>query len=97
MAQNVYGDINNLSNRIGDVEDNANAGVSSAMAMAVLPQAYIPGKSMLTGGIGSCNGEGAVAVGFSKLSDNGRWVLKMGGSADSQGNIGGAVGAGFHF
>ncbi|UNU72945.1 YadA-like family protein [Moraxella nasovis] len=88
---------NMINNRIGDVENNANAGVSSSMAMATLPQAYIPGKSMLTGGIASYNGQGAVAVGFSKLSDNGRWVLKMSGSADTQGNAGGAVGAGFHF
>ena len=86
-----------INNRIDDVADDANAGVSSAMAMAALPQAYIPGKSMLTGGIASYNGEGAVAVGFSKLSDNGRWVLKVSGSADTQGNAGGAVGAGFHF
>lgn len=67
------------------------------MAMASLPQAYIPGKSMLTGGIATYNGEGAVAVGLSKLSDNGRWVLKISGSADTRGNAGAAVGAGFHF
>ncbi|STZ14108.1 YadA-like C-terminal region [Moraxella caviae] len=87
----------NINNRISGVADDANAGVSSAMAMAALPQAYIPGKSMLTGGMATYNGESAVAVGFSKLSDNGRWVLKMSGSADSQGNAGAAIGAGFHF
>lgn len=86
-----------LNKRIDDVAGDANAGVSSAMAMAALPQAYIPGKSMVTGGVASYNGQGAVAVGLSKLSDNGRWVLKISGSADTQGNVGGAVGAGFHF
>ncbi|PNK60986.1 YadA-like family protein [Psychrobacter sp. FDAARGOS_221] len=86
-----------LSNKIDDIEDDANAGVSSAMAMAALPQAYLPGKSMLTGGMASYNGEAAVAVGLSKLSDNGRWVFKISGSADTEGNAGGAVGAGFHF
>ena len=93
----LQGLAHHINNRIDDVSDDANSGVSSAMAMAALPQAYIPGKSMLTGGIASYNGEGAVAVGFSKLSDNGRWVLKVSGSADTQGNAGGAVGAGFHF
>ncbi|STZ08443.1 YadA-like C-terminal region [Moraxella caprae] len=97
VAEGLGNRINHIDARIDDVEDDANAGVSSAMAMATLPQAYLPGKSMLTGGIASYNGEGAVAVGFSKLSDNGRWVLKMSGSADTQGNVGGAVGAGFHF
>ncbi|MWY17667.1 ESPR-type extended signal peptide-containing protein [Francisella tularensis] len=87
----------NLGNKIDKVGDEANAGVSSAMAMAALPQAYIPGKSMATGGMATYNGQGAVAVGISKLSDNGRWVLKISGSADTEGNVGGAVGAGFHF
>ena len=87
----------NLGNKIDKVGDEANAGVSSAMAMAALPQAYIPGKSMVTGGMATYNGQGAVAVGLSKLSDNGRWVLKISGSADTEGNAGGAVGAGFHF
>ncbi|WP_435939231.1 YadA-like family protein [Moraxella bovoculi] len=93
----LMGATNHLSGRIDDVANQSNAGVSSAMAMAALPQAYIPGKSMLTGGIASYNGEGAVAVGFSKLSDNGRWVLKVSGSADTKGKAGGSVGAGFHF
>ncbi|STZ00039.1 Adhesin yadA precursor [Moraxella lacunata] len=97
LAGNTINMGNQLNARIDDVEDDANAGVSSAMAMAALPQAYIAGKSMLTGGMATYNGEGAVAVGFSKLSDNGRWVLKMSGSADTQGNAGAAVGAGFHF
>lgn len=97
VADGLGNRINHIDARIGDVEDDANAGVSSAMAMASLPQAYIPGKSMLTGGIATYNGEGAVAVGLSKLSDNGRWVLKISGSADTRGNAGAAVGAGFHF
>lgn len=97
VADGLGNRMNHIDARIGDVEDDANAGVSSAMAMASLPQAYIPGKSMLTGGIATYNGEGAVAVGLSKLSDNGRWVLKISGSADTRGNAGAAVGAGFHF
>ncbi|MGE6331000.1 YadA family autotransporter adhesin, partial [Psychrobacter pacificensis] len=86
-----------INTKIDKVGDEANAGISSAMAMAALPQAYIPGKSMVTGGMATYNGQGAVAVGVSKLSDNGRWVLKISGSADTEGNAGGAVGAGFHF
>lgn len=89
--------INNLGYRVDDVEDNANAGISAAMAMSSLPQAYLPGKSMIGGGIASYNGEGAVAIGVSRVSDNGRWVMKINGTADTQGNAGGAVGAGFHF
>lgn len=89
--------VNNLGYRIGEVEDNANAGISAAMAMSSLPQAYIAGKSMVGGGIASYNGESAVAIGVSRVSDNGRWVMKINGTADTQGNAGGAIGAGFHF
>ena len=89
--------VNSLGYRIDDVEDDANAGISAAMAMSSLPQAYIPGKSMIGGGIASYNGESAVAIGVSRVSDNGRWVMKINGTADTQGNAGGAIGAGFHF
>ena len=94
---NIDRNVNNLGYKIGEVEDNANAGISAAMAMSSLPQAYIAGKSMVGGGIASYNGESAVAIGVSRVSDNGRWVMKINGTADTQGNAGGAVGAGFHF
>lgn len=94
---NIDRNVNNLGYRIGEVEDNANAGISAAMAMSSLPQAYIAGKSMIGGGIASYNGESAVAIGVSRVSDNGRWVMKINGTADTQGNAGGAIGAGFHF
>jgi len=89
--------VNDLGYKIGEVEDDANAGISAAMAMSSLPQAYIPGKSMVGGGVATYNGESAVAIGVSRVSDNGRWVMKINGTADTQGNAGGAIGAGFHF
>ena len=96
-TQGIANATNELGHRIHQNENKANAGISSAMAMASMPQAYIPGRSMITGGIATYNGQGAVAVGLSKLSDNGQWVFKINGSADTQGNAGAAVGAGFHF
>ncbi|MFZ2844463.1 YadA family autotransporter adhesin [Psychrobacter sp.] len=89
--------INELGYRIDDVEDDANAGVSAAMAMSSLPQSNMAGRSMIGGGIATYNGESAVAVGISRVSDNGRWAMKINGTADTQGNAGGAIGAGFHF
>ena len=96
-TQGIANATNELGHRIHQNENKANAGISSAMAMASMPQAYIPGRSMVTGGIATYNGQGAVAVGLSKLSDNGQWIFKINGSADTQGNAGAAVGAGFHF
>lgn len=97
FGNTINNTINNLGYRIDDVADEANAGVSAAMAMSSIPQSFLPGKSMVGGGVSTFNGESAVAVGVSKVSDNGRWVIKVNGSADTQGNAGGSVGAGFHF
>jgi autotransporter adhesin len=97
LDKRLGNNMNELGYKIGEVEDDANAGISAAMAMSSLPQAYIIGKSMVGGGIATYNGESAVAVGVSKLSDDGRWVIKVNGTADTQGNVGGAIGAGFHF
>ncbi|WP_201557078.1 ESPR-type extended signal peptide-containing protein [Psychrobacter sp. 72-O-c] len=97
MERRLGNSVNELGYKIGEVEDDANAGISAAMAMSSLPQAYIAGKSLIGGGIGTYNGESAVAIGFSKLSNDGSWVMKINGTADTQGNAGGSIGAGFHF
>ncbi|WP_198015300.1 YadA-like family protein, partial [Psychrobacter sp. TB15] len=89
--------INELGYRVDDVEDEANAGISAAMAMSSMPQSFLPGKSLVGGGVATYNGESAVAIGLSKVSDDGRWIMKISGTADTQGNAGGAIGAGFHF
>ncbi len=93
----INNSINELGYRIDDVEDDANAGISAAMAMSSIPQSFLPGRSLIGGGVATYNGESAVAVGLSRVSDNGRWVMKINGTADTQGNAGGAIGAGFHF
>ncbi|WP_201595668.1 YadA-like family protein [Psychrobacter vallis] len=97
VSRRLGDSMNELGYKIGEVEDDANAGISAAMAMSSLPQAYIVGKSMIGGGVGTYNGESAVAIGFSKLSNDGRWVMKLNGTADTQGNAGASIGAGFHF
>ncbi|WP_201588461.1 ESPR-type extended signal peptide-containing protein [Psychrobacter sp. Pi2-51] len=97
LDSRLNSNMSDLGYRIDEVEDDANAGISAAMAMSALPQAYIAGKSLIGGGVSTYNGESAVAIGFSKLSNDGRWVIKVNGTADTQGNVGGAVGAGFHF
>lgn len=97
VSRSLSNNINELGYKIGEVEDDANAGISAAMAMSSIPQSNLAGRSMVGGGIASYNGESAVAVGVSRVSDNGRWVIKVNGTADTQGNAGGAIGAGFHF
>jgi len=83
--------------RIDDLEDHANGGIAQAMATAGLPQAYIPGKSMMAISGGTYRGESGYAIGMSSISDNGKWVFKMTGSGNSRGDFGGTVGAGIQW
>ncbi|MBY5923771.1 MULTISPECIES: YadA family autotransporter adhesin [unclassified Halomonas] len=97
LNQNVQRQFSRLADKIGDVEDEANAGSATAIAMASVPQAYLPGRSMIAVGGGNYSGESAAAVGVSHLTENGKWAFKLNGSGDSQGNMGVGVGAGFHW
>uniref|UniRef100_UPI002615C76D YadA-like family protein n=1 Tax=Halomonas sp. TaxID=1486246 RepID=UPI002615C76D len=89
--------ISGVYDKIDEVEEGAYAGVASALAAASTPQATMPGKSMFSAGGGYYNGESAVAVGVSRLSDNGRWVVKANATGDSQSNFGAGVGVGWHW
>lgn len=89
--------INALQSDISSVRYDSNAGTASAMAMASLPQSVIPGKVMVAAGLASYQGQSAMSIGVSNFSDNGRWVVKFNGSANTRGNAGAAVGVGFHW
>lgn len=89
--------VGNLDGRINRVENRANAGVASALAAAGLPQAYLPGKSMLSMAGGSWNGETGLALGLSAVSDNGSWVVKGNATTSSRGDFGGSVGVGYQW
>ena len=86
-----------LRNEINGVAKDAYAGSAVAIAMANMPQAFSPGKSMLSAGVGTYKGESAISIGVSKLSESGRWVIKFSGSADTRGNVGIGAGAGFQW
>ncbi|WP_200899859.1 YadA-like family protein, partial [Lysobacter capsici] len=73
------------------------AGTSSAMAMAGLPQAYLPGKSMLALAAGGYQGEYGMAVGLSGITENGRWVYKAQASGNTARDWGFSVGAGIQW
>ncbi|HIB7388494.1 TPA: YadA-like family protein [Escherichia coli] len=82
-----------MDNKLSKTESKLSGGIASAMAMTGLPQAYTPGASMASIGGGTYNGESAVALGVSMVSANGRWVYKLQGSTNSQGEYSAALGA----
>ena len=75
----------------------ARGGTAAAMAMAGMPQAYLPGANMLSAGVGSFQGEAAMAVGLSGVTDNGRYVYKAQASGNTSGEFGFSVGAGIQW
>ena len=93
----VSGSINNLSNRINEVEDNANAGTATAIAIANLPQAYEPGARVFSVAAGTYEGETGYAVGYSAISDGGNWIIKASGTANSQQKFGAGAGVGYRW
>lgn len=86
-----------MDNKLSKTESKLSGGIASAMAMTGLPQAYTPGASMASIGGGTYNGESAVALGVSMVSVNGRWVYKLQGSTNSQGEYSAALGAGIQW
>ncbi|EBX2832582.1 autotransporter adhesin SadA, partial [Salmonella enterica subsp. enterica serovar Cubana] len=72
---NTYTDqkMGEMNSKIKGVENKMSGGIASAMAMAGLPQAYAPGANMTSIAGGTFNGESAVAIGVSMVSESGGW------------------------
>ena len=94
--------INKLNTRVDgldrDVRKNrkrADAGTASVAAMANIPQVYLPGKSGVGVGVGYKHGQSAIAVGYSKASDNSKHIVKLSVGADSQKDV--TLGAGYMY
>ncbi|EKM7224802.1 YadA-like family protein [Salmonella enterica] len=96
---NTYTDqkMGEMNSKIKGVENKMSGGIASAMAMAGLPQAYAPGANMTSIAGGTFNGESAVAIGVSMVSESGGWVYKLQGTSNSQGYYSAAIGAGFQW
>ena len=86
-----------LSFDLAEFRDEAFAGTAAAMAMATIPQAIDPNKSMIAGSVGHYRGETAFGFGYSGVSGDGRIVFKAQGTLDTNGKGGAAVGAGLSF
>ncbi|EAA4573292.1 trimeric autotransporter adhesin SadA, partial [Salmonella enterica] len=96
---NTYTDqkMGEMNSKIKGVENKMSGGIASAMAMAGLPQAYAPGANMTSIAGGTFNGESAVAISVSMVSESGGWVYKLQGTSNSQGDYSAAIGAGFQW
>ncbi|WP_198525398.1 YadA-like family protein, partial [Glaesserella parasuis] len=84
VVSSVNTGFNQLSRDIGRVDVNARAGIASAGAMANLPQIYLPGKSAISVSSAQYRGQSAYAIGYSRTSDNGKWLIRASVSSNTQ-------------
>lgn len=94
VAQNTKA-IGRLDHDVRKNRKRADAGTASVAAMANIPQVYLPGKSGVGVGVGYKHGQSAIAVGYSRTSDNAHHVIKLSVGADSQKDV--TVGAGYMY
>ena len=78
---------------IDTLRRDSEAGTAAAMALTGIPQSYRPGDSLFGVGVGTWQGESAMAMGVSHSSKDGRVVLRAGGTYNSRSQ--GGVSAGF--
>ena len=86
-----------LNNKIDGVDKRASRGIATAGAMGMLPQPHISGRSMMAAATTSYRGQQALAVGYSRLSDNGKHIIKFSGASNLSGKKDAMVGAAYGY
>lgn len=97
VINNHAGELNRLDRKVNKYGKEARAGIAGANAAAALPQVYTPGKSMVAASAGTFKGQNALAVGYSRASDNGKVIFKLQGNANTSGDVGAGVGVGYQW
>ena len=97
VINNHADELNRLDRKVNKQGKEARAGIAGANAAAALPQVYTAGKSMVAASAGTFKGQNALAVGYSRASDNGKVILKLQGNANTSGDIGAGVGVGYQW
>ncbi|MFZ7256702.1 YadA-like family protein [Avibacterium avium] len=87
--------ISRIDRRLDKMNKQRKAGNATALATAGLLQAFRPGQSGVTAAIGQYQGQSAIAVGISRVSESGKVGVKASFSANTQREIGGTVGVGY--
>ena len=93
----LKGAVTQIGNHINKMDKNLRAGIAGAMAAGGLYHATLPGKSMVAAGAGTYKGESAVAVGYSRLSDNGKVGIKFSVNTNTRGDSGAAASVGYQW
>ncbi|WGE86951.1 YadA-like family protein [Actinobacillus equuli subsp. haemolyticus] len=97
VANNINNRINAVNNKVDRIDQNLRAGVASAIASGSLYHVTLPGKSMLAAGVGTYKGQSAIAVGYSRLSDNGKIGVKVSVNSNTRGDTGAGASIGYQW
>ena len=95
QLRNAVGNLNKLQGQINKLGNRMNAGMATSAAMANLLQPHKPGQSVATAGVGQHKNQSAVAVGYSRLSDNGKYGVRFSMGANTQGEVTGGAAVGY--
>ena len=95
VAKGVGNRINNLQGQVNKLGNRMNAGMATSAAMANLLQPHKPGQSVATAGVGQHKNQSAVAVGYSRISDNGKYGIRFSMGANTQGEVTGGAAVGY--
>ncbi len=93
----IDGKMGKLNNKIDGVDKRASRGIATAGAMGMLPQPHISGRSMVSAATTSYRGQQSLAVGYSRLSDNGKHIIKFSGASNLSGKKDAMVGAAYGY
>ncbi|WP_162854581.1 YadA family autotransporter adhesin [Sphingobium estronivorans] len=96
---NAYTDVrfNLLNSGLRNLRRDAEGGTAASMAMAGIPQFSEAGTGTLGVGMSTWQGEHAIAMGLSKVSDNGRLIVRAAATYNSRSQGGANAGFGIAF
>ena len=97
INQNTANNFNQIRGDLRKMDRDLRGGIAGALATAGLPQAFRPGKSMVAAAASTYRGQSGLAIGVSRISDNGKVILKVTGNTNSRGDFGGTIGAGYQW
>ncbi|MCQ9328653.1 YadA family autotransporter adhesin [Pelistega suis] len=89
LGSNINNQVNQVAGRVEQIGKQADRGAAIAGAMGMLPQPHLPGKSLVAVATTRYRGQQAAAIGYSRLSDNGKHIIKVSGSTGVNSGAGG--------
>lgn len=93
----LYSVVEAINQQVTQHNKMLKAGIAGSAAIAGLPQVRGNGKSMISAGAGNFKGQNAIAVGYSRSSDNGKVLFRLSGSTNTQGDVVSSVGVGYEW